>query len=143
MHKLNQSAGGRIIPCLWEIIKQKLIDVLVHAEYDCYARASQHIVTDAHSAVLGEIVCIDVVNLVGIEVRHWHECGVRCGDQHIHSLIFLLQHRFVHQCLLQVGSKRYGRVYVILHIAERLCCQWGVGTKRKSIRRDANGQTFI
>ena len=83
------------------------------------------------------------MNILPIEGSNWHSGEVRRSDEHIHSLIILLQHRLIHQRILQIGSQRDGVVHIPHLILERLCLTWSISTKRKSIRADPNGQTFI
>ena len=119
------------------------MNAALQAKDDGYACTTQHIVTDMLGLIFRERKLIHSMNIFFLKCGNRHRCEVGRCDKHVHPLIVLFQHGLVHQCLLQVGRQRDGVVHLPHLILKGGFLSWGIGTKRKSIRADPNGQTFI
>ena len=84
-----------------------------------------------------------LVDVVAVEVGSRDGGEIGCADKHIHTLVLLLQNRFRQERFLEVGSQGNDRTHLIYFISIRLRLCGCIDTKRKSIRTNTDGQTFM
>jgi len=141
--ELYQCGCGRIESGTREIVEQELIDVAVESEDDSHARTPQHIVGNACLLGLGKHETEDIVDVVTVEVGSRNGGEIACANEHVHPLVLLFQNRFRQECFLEIGCQGNNWAHLIYFIGIRLWLCWCIDTKRKSIRTNTDGQTFM